>query len=58
MRSPTCYLPAALAVMLCMAVPSASAQKVPEGVQLLRDVEYGKGGGRSLKEPGLAITIL
>jgi len=32
-----------------VAAPKASAQQVPDGVEILRDVEYGKGGGRPLK---------
>jgi acetyl esterase/lipase len=44
----------ALVVLAALAGPSAAqAQKqpakLPEGVELLRDVEYGRGGGRPLK---------
>ena len=44
-----CSTASALVALLFAGVPSASAQKVPDGVELLRDIEYGKGGDRPLK---------
>jgi acetyl esterase/lipase len=51
MRSVCRILPAALllAAFLMTGAPGPAQQPLPDDVELLRDVEYGKGGGWSLK---------